>query len=140
MNNNFEKKVIVHKAITDNKHFYFTSNIEAFSEVIKNLHSIGAIKLFLYLSKNQNKYSLTLTEDEFCNWANEDNEAFNSGFDELIKNGYLIESLDSEDNSCNIYNFYDYNAERTDLEIKDTKKYRNDNFINMTVYDIKLHT
>ncbi len=143
MKNDYERKVIIHKAITDKTHFYFPTNVEAFSEVVKKLHTTGAIKLFFYLAKNQNNYDLTLNEDEFCNWANEDKKSFDRGFKELIENNYLIENLDSEGNSYNLYNFYDYNPERIDLQIIDNGKNKNNKYnsnINMTVYDIRINT
>lgn len=127
MSKDYERKVIINKAITDREHYFFQNNLEAFNEAINKLHSVGAIKLFFYLSKNKNKYSMTLNEVEFCEWANENETSFEKGFKELVDNKYLIENIDNEGNSYNLYNFYDYDYNREDLRTTEENKKKNNN-------------
>lgn len=121
-----ETKIIVNKAITNSNHYYFQNNLEAFNEAMNKLHSIGAIKLYFYLSKNKEKYNMILKKDEFCDWANESETSFEQGFKELIDTKYLIEVLDS---NGNLYNFYDYDYNRDDLKRKEEYKNKNNSFM-----------
>ena len=57
----------------------------------------------MYLAKNQDKYQFNLFSSDFLRWAGVSITAYNTAFDELVEEGYLI----LEEGTKTIYTFYD---------------------------------
>lgn len=100
---NNQRIISVNKAPTDKQHLYTANNLEALDEASGRLLSTGGFKLYIYLAKNQNNYKFALSSKDFMSWSGLGKQAYRTAFNELVKEGYLIQ--DSE--QSNLYYFYD---------------------------------
>lgn len=98
-----QRIISVNKEPTDKQHLYTANNLEALDEASGRLLSAGGFKLYIYLAKNQNNYKFALSSKDFMNWSGLGKQAYRTAFNELVKEGYLIQ--DSE--QSNLYYFYD---------------------------------
>lgn len=57
----------------------------------------------MYLAKNQNDYRFALSSSHFVAWSGCGLGAYNSAFEELVDEGYLVETQ----KGSNVYTFYD---------------------------------
>lgn len=122
-----QRTVRIHKATCDRAHLYTANNLQALDYAMEKLSSIGGVKLWLYLAKNQNNHIRALSSRDFCEWANVSIKSYNTGFKELKDEGFLVEV---EGNS-NLYDFNEWgkcNISATDKEEK--KETKNENGFN----------
>lgn len=98
-----QREITVNKAPTDRTHKYTANNLEALDEAARRLQSKGGFKLYMYLSKNQDKYNFNLSSNDFMIWSGLGYTAYTTAFQELEEEGYLILKRGTE----TIYTFYD---------------------------------
>lgn len=99
-----QRIIRVQKAKADKTHLYTIFNLESLYSACKRLKTIGGIKLYLYIGKNQNNYSFELSRADFMEWSGLAETAYRSGIKELIDNGYLVNT------KGNYYTFYEHGA------------------------------
>lgn len=85
-----QRVISVNKAPADKEHLYTCINLQALNMACRSLQSKAGIKLYLYLAKNQDKYTFALSSADFMEWAGVKRDAYNSAFKELVDNGYLF--------------------------------------------------
>jgi len=73
------------------------------SEAAYRLQSKAGFKLYMYLAKNQHKYTLPLYSSAFIAWAGVGIDAYRSAFNELVSEGFLIADPSAKDK----YTFYE---------------------------------
>lgn len=101
-----QRTITVSKAKTDKQHLYTANNLEALDEAARRLQSKGGFKLYMYLAKNQDNYSFALSSADFCFWSGLGITAYNSAFEELKQQGYLIPKDSSKEKETRFI-FYD---------------------------------
>lgn len=62
-----------------------------------------AFKLWIYLVKNQDKYSFALSCKDFCRWAGVSKNTYETAVKELIERSYLVR----KEEGSNVYIFYE---------------------------------
>lgn len=62
-----------------------------------------AFKLWVYLVKNQDKYSFALSCKDFCRWADVSKNTYETAVKELIERSYLMQ----KEEGSNVYIFYE---------------------------------
>ena len=87
---------------TDKNNLYTTNRLDGIDQAAKLLQSQNGYKLYIYLAKNQDKYTFALSSKHFTEWSGCSMTAYNTAIKELIEKGYL-----KQDNN-NYYIFYDY--------------------------------
>lgn len=110
-----QRVINVNKSPTDKTHLYTANNLAAIDEAANRLQSLGGFKLYIYLAKNQDKYTFALSSKAFCEWSSLGIQAYNTAFAELVNEGYLVESKTNK----NYYAFYDKSQEKERKEKKD---------------------
>lgn len=101
-----QRTITVSKEKTDKQHRYTANNLEALDEAARRLQSKGGFKLYMYLAKNQDNYSFALSSAAFCQWSGLGLTAYNTAFEELKEQGYLI-AKDSSKEKETRFIFYD---------------------------------
>lgn len=76
-------------------------NIDALSQAVTKLNG-SALKLWLYLNKNQDHFKCELSQKACQQWGIKKDSYYN-GFEELVKKGFLVQEV----NGSNIYRFYE---------------------------------
>lgn len=99
----YQRIIQVNKEPTDKQHLYTANNISAIDEAAGRLQSIGGFKLYIYLAKNQNKYTFALSSKDFQEWASLGKQAYTTAFTDLVNQGYLVQDKIQQ----NKYLFYD---------------------------------
>lgn len=84
------------------KPFYYT-NMENLKTAMQLISTVSALKMFLYLSKNENGIVWDLSSKDFQNWTDLSKNTVDNATKELLKIGYLIQP--NED--IKRYIFYD---------------------------------
>ena len=84
-----QRVISVNKAPADKGHLYTCINLQALNMACRTLQSKAGVKLYLYLAKNQDKYTFALSSADFMEWAGVKRDAYNSAFKELEEQGYL---------------------------------------------------
>lgn len=84
-----QKLIIVNKAESNKTHLYCVLNLKELDKACNNLQSKAGVKLYLYLAKNQHKYTFALSGKEFEKWAGVSKSAYDTSVKELIELGYL---------------------------------------------------
>lgn len=107
-----QRVLTVNKEPTDKQHLYTVNNLEAVNEAAKYLQTKAGFKLYIYIAKNQDKRQFALSSQDFCNWGGVGIKAYNSAFEELEKEGFLV----PKEEGSTIYMFYD--KSRIDLAEK----------------------
>lgn len=74
----------------DKKNLYTTTNLDTLQEAMKTLKG-ESFKLWCYLQKNQENFKLELSQKACEGWGIK-KDAYYSGVNTLIKEGYLIET------------------------------------------------
>lgn len=110
----YQRIIEVNKQPADKQHLYTTNNLSAIDEASFNLQSVGGFKLYIYLAKNQNKYTFALSRRAFMQWSGLKDKAYTTGFNELVDKGYLIQ----DDKQKNKYKFYD-KSQKEEQQIDD---------------------
>ena len=98
-----QRIIDINKSPTDKQHLYTTNNLASIDEAASRLQSIGGFKLYIYLAKNQNKYTFALSSSDFMEWSGLGKQAYSTAFDDLINQGYLIQDKKQK----NKYSFFD---------------------------------
>lgn len=98
-----QKKIIVDKMPCDKRNKYAVINQQALQKAMCELKTMGSIKLWLYLAKNQPDYKFDLSCAECGKWGLKP-DAFHSAVKELINKGYLMH------NKANEYTFIEIGA------------------------------
>ena len=98
-----QRRITINKEVCNRVNLYTTNNIEALEEAMYRLKTKLGIKLYLYLAKNQDKYAMNLFSSDFCKLCRCSLTGYNSAFEELVKEGYLIKKIGTE----TVYSFYD---------------------------------
>ena len=88
-----QRIITIQKAKADKEHIYTTFNLEALNIACKSLKTIGGIKLYLYLGKNQHNYTFELSRADFMEWSGLAETAYKSGIKDLIENGFLVNTV-----------------------------------------------
>lgn len=99
-----QRTIKINKAVCDKNHLYSTNNLQALDNAVQTLTSIGGMKLWLYLAKNQKGHLRALSSKDFCEWANCSIKSYNTGFADLKDNGFLVEDEERK----NYYQFYEW--------------------------------
>ena len=102
-----QRVITVSKAPCDKLHRYTANNLEALDEAAGRLVEKASFKLYIYLAKNQDKYNFNLSSSHFMQWASVGKTAYTTAFDELVREGYLVQKQGTKD----IYTFYDKSQE-----------------------------
>ena len=102
-----QKLIIVNKAESNKKNLYCVLNLQALDRACNVLQSKAGIKLYLYLAKNQDKYTFALSSRHFEEWAGVSKTAYDTAVKELIDNGYLVLKKDKKET----YDFYESGKE-----------------------------
>ena len=108
-----QRTITVNKEKTDKSHRYTANNLAALDEAASRLQSKGGFKLYMYLAKNQNNYSFALSSADFCAWSGLGMTAYNTAFEELKQQGYLIPKDKSKVKET-VFIFYD----KSQLEVE----------------------
>ena len=98
-----QRQITVNKTVANKTEIYTVNNLSAIDEAVGRLQSKAGFKLYMYLAKNQDKYQFNLFSSDFIKWAGVSITAYNTAFEELVEEGYLI----LEEGSKTIYTFYD---------------------------------
>lgn len=101
-----QRTITVNKAKTDKQNKYTANNLAALDEAARRLQSKGGFKLYMYLAKNQNNYSFALSSADFCYWSGLGLTAYNTAFEELKEQGYLIPKDKSKEKET-VFVFFD---------------------------------
>ena len=89
------------RTVRDGKHLYATMNLEALQLAMKTLKG-SSLKMWLYLNKNQEKYTFELSRAACLEWGIK-KDSYYDGFKELMEKGYLIQAREGS----NYYTFYE---------------------------------
>ena len=81
---------------------YTINNRPGLAEAAQRLQSKGGFKLYMYLAKN-NDFTMALSSADFCEWAGLSRTAYNTAFEELVKETFLIPTNDKK----TIFNFFE---------------------------------
>lgn len=81
----------INKEICNSTNLYATINLEALNAAMKDLTKIGAFKLWMYLSKNQDGYEFDLSCADCGTWGIK-KDTYHNAVNELINKGYLIKN------------------------------------------------
>lgn len=101
--NSNQRSIVVHKEVTNNENienYYAKINLNALKMAMSSL-TPKAFELWIYLSKNKDKYFMWLSKVDFLNWSNVKSTSYYKAFDELKELGYLVEREN------NMYDFYE---------------------------------
>lgn len=120
-----QRVISINKSPTDKQHYYTANNLSALDQASNRLQSVGGYKLYIYLAKNQNKYTFALSSKDFQVWSGLGKQAYKTGFEELVKCGYLVQDKTQK----NKYNFYDKVKEPEDEEQIDEVLIEYNNFV-----------
>ena len=85
-----QRQITVNKTVANKTEIYTVNNLSAIDEAVGRLQSKAGFKLYMYLAKNQDKYQFNLFSSDFLRWAGVSITAYNTAFDELVEEGYLI--------------------------------------------------
>ena len=136
MNENFEsnpnqRHITVNKETTDQNNCYARINIVALKEAMHSL-TPKAFELWLYFSKNQDKYSFYLSKVDFLSWSNIASTSYYNAFKELVKGNYLI-PIDKEKLEPKKYNFYEIPREEEKENVFVTVNKATENEVNNNI-------
>ena len=82
--------------------YYTPINLIALKEAMQHLGG-NAFKMWCYLGKNQNNYTFALSKVDTMAWCGFSKNTYTAAFNELVKEGYLIESKEGSSH----YDFYE---------------------------------
>lgn len=85
-----QKTIQVKKEKCDNYNYYTMINLQALETAAIDLKS-GAFKMWVYFAKNQNNYTLALSNKAASEYFGIKKDQYDNAIKELIEKGYLIE-------------------------------------------------
>lgn len=77
-------------AACDQNHYYMKMNINALENAFSKLKNISSLKLFLYLSKNQENFKYAISSQDICSYCNMSKPSYLAAFKDLEEQNYLI--------------------------------------------------
>ena len=95
-----QKIITVQKEKCDKQHLYSMYNLEAQQYAMIDLKG-EALKLWLYLGKNQKGYTFALSKVDAIKWGIGSKSSYDRAVKELTEKGYLVET------GKNQYDFYE---------------------------------
>lgn len=96
----------IKKEPADKQHKFTCNNLEALGTAARRLQSKGGFKLYMYLAKNQAIENFVLYSSNFCEWSGLGIAAYNTAFNELVKEGFLIPKDETKVKETH-FTFYD---------------------------------
>ena len=120
--------VIVSKCNADKQHPYTVINLEAMDLALATLKGCD-LTLWLYIAKNQNRYSFALSCVDFCRSTAFSSSSYHRAITSLKEKGYLVQ----KEVGSNIYIFYEGGSsipskEDVEIEIPQLKQEQIDGF------------
>lgn len=112
-----QKNITVNKAPTndiDEKNFYAKINLLALKNAMHDL-TPKAFELWIYFSKNQDKYKFYLSKVDFLSWANIKSSSYSNGIAELVEKKYLIPK-DKENPEPKTFDFFEIPRDDEEFE------------------------
>ena len=106
-----QRNITVNKQDCNKSNLYTINNLSAIDQAAGRLISKAGFKLYIYIAKNQNKYNFNLSSKDFMKWAYCQRTAYNTAFQQLVTQGYLIK----KQNTDNCYMFYDKSQLNDDI-------------------------
>lgn len=103
-----QKIVNVKKEVCNNEcreNYYAKINLNALQAAMLDLKG-ETLKLWLFISKNQNNYTFALSKVEALRWGIGSKSSYDRAIKELKEKGYLVET------SSNHYDFYELPKEK----------------------------
>ena len=70
---------------------YYYTKMENLQQAMQTITKVSALKMFLYLSKNEDKKDWDLSSKDFRFWTGLSKNMADEAIDELIKLGYIIQ-------------------------------------------------
>lgn len=87
---NNQRTIQVSKEKCDKSHLFTTNNLSAIDSAVKLLDKKSSLLLYLYLAKNQDKYTFDLSSKHFLEWSDyKDRKSYKEAFDELVDKGFI---------------------------------------------------
>ena len=111
-----QRTIKTNKAECNKSNLYSAINLEAMGLMLRTLSGAGAIKLWLYLGKNQDKYEFALSRQDVMKFTGMSINTYTSAFDQLVRAGYLVKG-----ESENYYNFFEFPQEDQKITVKINK-------------------
>ena len=89
-----QRKTTVNKEICDKNHPYAAINLRALQQAMKDLIPVypAAFELWVYLSKNQNGYTLEVSPEDMKKNFGISNDRYQKAWRILVDRGYIVES------------------------------------------------
>ena len=95
-----QKTIRIEKEQCDKNNLYALYNLNALQSAMLDLKG-ETFKLWCYLNKNQNGYTLALSKVDALRWGIGSKSSYDRAIAELIQKGYLVKT------QGNCYNFYE---------------------------------
>ena len=89
------------RTVRNGQNLYATMNLEALQQAMSTLKG-SSLKMWLYLNKNQEKYTFELSRAACLEWGIK-KDSYYDGIKELIEKGYLIQAREGS----NYYTFFE---------------------------------
>ena len=105
-----QKTVNINKEVCDKQHLYAAINLEAMSSAMLDLTG-EQFKLWCYFAKNQNNYTLELSQKAVEGFAGISAKTYQRSIATMIEKGYLVNV------SGNTYNFYEIPKEDKTIQL-----------------------
>lgn len=85
-----QKRITIGPRVARNgENKYCMYNIEAMQQAMTKIKTVGGMKIWMYINKNQDHYTFDLSRIELLNKWGLTRDTYESGLKELIKLGYL---------------------------------------------------
>ena len=104
------------RTVRDGKNLYATMNLEALQQAMNTLKG-SSLKMWLYLNKNQEKYTFELSRAACLEWGIK-KDSYYDGIKELMEKGYLVQAREGS----NYYTFYEL-PQSANQNSEETKNY-----------------
>ena len=101
-----QKTIMIKKELCDKSHFYTAINLEALTKAAKVLDG-DAFKMWVYLSKNANGYTLQLSSKHAMDTFSLTKDRYNKAIHSLIENNYLVDTNTDPNETANRWTFYE---------------------------------
>lgn len=89
------------RTVRNGQNLYATMNLEALQKAMNTLKG-SSLKMWLYLNKNQEKYTFDLSRTACLEWGIK-KDSYYDGVRELVEKGYLVQAREGS----NYYTFYE---------------------------------
>lgn len=113
------QRVIKIKKQPMKKPFYYT-NMENLKTAMQLMNKPSTLKMFLYLSKNENGIDWDLSTKDFHEWTGLSKNMADSAIEDLLQMGYLIQPIEGKKKYIFCDNLEDAKAEKERLKNAET--------------------